>query len=208
MAATLRERAARRKVRDQVAPPGAPTMSDEQIAGIVECLHRHSVAYVLVGGVASQLHGAPVPRTRDTDVVPARDAKNLDRLAAALRDLDARLWVGPQEPKGVAMVFDRSTLGAIDGFLNLVTRYGPVDVTFRPDGTDGYTDLASNAIVVQLLDTDVSVASLDDVIRSKEAAGRDKDIAVLPILIQHRRTLGGPHDVAPPGENSRGSEVP
>jgi len=172
-------------------------MSDEQIVAIVGCLHRHRVAYVLVGGVASQLHGAPIPRTRDADVVPARDAKNLDRLAAALRELDARLWVGPQEPDGVEMVFDRSTLAAVDGFLNLVTAYGPVDLTFRPDGTDGYTDLAVNAIVVRLLGTDVSVASLDDVIRSKEAAGRDKDIAALPILIRHRRTLGRERDTPP-----------
>jgi hypothetical protein len=164
-------------------------MSDEQIVAIVGCLDRHHVAYVLIGGVASQLHGAPVARTRDTDVVPDRDGKNLDRLAAALRELDARLWVGPQEPEGVETVFDRATLGAVDGFVNLVTMFGPVDVTFRPDGTGGYPDLAPNAIVVRLLDTDVSVASLDDVIRSKEAAGRDKDIATLPLLIEHRRKL-------------------
>ena len=50
----------------------------------------------------------------------------MSRLAAALRELDARLWVGPLEPDGVEMTFDRTTLGAIDGFLNLVTRYGPV----------------------------------------------------------------------------------
>ena len=71
-------------------------------------------------------------------------------------------------------------------------------MTFRPDGTDGYDDLAANATVLRLLGTDVTVASLDDVIRSKEAAGRDKDIAALPILIEHRRALERALDDAPP----------
>jgi hypothetical protein len=128
-----------------------------------------------------------VARTRDADVVPARDGPNLDRLAAALREIDARLWVGTDEPAGVAMTFDRVSLGAIDGFLNLVTRHGPVDITFRPDGTDGYPDLAMSAVSIRLLDIDVPVAALEDVIRSKEAAGRDKDIATLPDLIEYLR---------------------
>ena len=175
--------------------PPAPVMSDEQIAAVAECLNRHRVAYVIIGGAASQLHGVPVARTRDADVVPARDAPNLDRLAAALREMDARLWVGPHEPAGLAMTFDRATLDAIEGFLNLVTRHGPVDITFRPDGTDGYPDLATSAVSVRLLDVDVPVAALEDVIRSKEAAGRDKDIATLPDLIEYlRERRGSPGD--------------
>jgi hypothetical protein len=163
-------------------------MSDEQIATLAGCLNRHRVEYVIVGGAASQLHGAPVPRTRDADIVPARDPANLDRLAAALREIDARLWVGPTEPTGVAVRLDPTRLAAIDGFLNLVTRCGPLDITFVPDGTSGYPDLAASAITVRLLDVDVPVAALEDVIRSKEVAGRDKDIAVLPDLIEFLRT--------------------
>ena len=63
-------------------------------------------------------------------------------------------------------------------------------VTYRPDGTDGYDDLARSVVVVRLLGVDVPVASLEDIIRSKEAAGRAKDIAVLPILIEHSRAVG------------------
>ena len=59
-------------------------MSDEQIATLAGCLNRHRVEYVLVGGAASQLHGAPVARTRDADIVPACDLANLDRLAACV----------------------------------------------------------------------------------------------------------------------------
>jgi hypothetical protein len=163
------------------------SMSDEQIAAVAECLNRHGVEYVIVGGGAAQPHGAPVMRTRDADVVPSKAAANLDRLGAALRDMDARLWVGPDEPEGLQMAFDRGTLGQIEGFLNLITRHGPLDVTYRPDGTDGYDDLVRSVVVIRLLGVDVPVASLEDVIRSKEAAGRAKDIAVLPDLIEYSR---------------------
>lgn len=105
----------------------------------------------------------------------------------ALNEMEARLWVGPEQPEGLAMTFDRGTLGQIQGFLNLVTKHGPVDITYRPDGTDGFPDLARATVTVHLLGVDVPVAALEDVIRSKEAAGRAKDLAVLPRLIQHLR---------------------
>ena len=107
--------------------------------------------------------------------------------AAALREMGARLWVGPGEPEGVEMTFDRRALGQVEGFLNLITRHGPLDITYRPDGTDGYPDLARGVVVVSLLDVGVPVAALRDVIRSKEAAGRAKDLATLPALIEHLR---------------------
>lgn len=176
-----------REAKARAATASATPMSDAQIAAVVECLNRHGVAYVVVGGAASQLHGAPVERTRDTDIVPAKTPRNLDRLAAALREMGARLWVGPGEPQGVDMTFDRRALGQIEGFLNLITRHGPLDITYRPDGTEGYQDLARGVVVVPLLDVGVPVAALRDVIRSKEAAGRAKDLATLPALIEHLR---------------------
>ncbi|GAC1482128.1 MAG: hypothetical protein NVS1B4_26990 [Gemmatimonadaceae bacterium] len=186
----LEEAALRGRRRTDANAEGARAdvpMSDEQIAGVAECLNRHEVEYVLVGGGAAQLHGAPVMRTRDVDVVPSKSDDNLDRLSAALREMNARVWVGPNEPDGLAMAFDRGTLGQIEGFLNLVTSFGPLDVTYRPDGTGGYADLAQSVVIVKLLGVDVPIASLEDIIRSKEAAGRPKDIAVLPALIEHSR---------------------
>jgi hypothetical protein len=66
-----------------------------------------------------------------------------------------------------------------------VTKFGFLDIALLPDGTRGYDDLKRDATWEQLTDAlAVSVASLADVIRSKEAAGREKDRAVLPILRQ------------------------
>ncbi|MHB1444201.1 MAG: hypothetical protein ACYCTI_02880 [Acidimicrobiales bacterium] len=185
-AARARQAAARHPRGADAVDAGSP-MSDEQIAAVAECLNRHGVEYVLIGGGAALLHGAPIARTRDADIVPSKREDNLDRLAAALQEMDARLWVGPTEPEGLEMVFDRTSLGQIESFLNLVTRYGPLDVTYRPEGTDGYDDLWRSVVTVQLLGVNVPVASLADVIRSKEAAGRAKDISVLPDLIEYLR---------------------
>ena len=186
--ARARQAAARHPRPVDLVDAGTP-MSDEQIAAVAECLNRHGVEYVLIGGGAALLHGAPIVRTRDADIVPAKRADNLDRLAAALREMEARLWVGPTEPEGLEMVFDRTSLGQIDSFLNLVTCHGPLDVTYFPEGTEGYDDLSRSVVRVELLGVDVPIASLADVIRSKEAAGRAKDISVLPDLIAylHRR---------------------
>jgi hypothetical protein len=69
----------------------------------------------------------------------------------------------------------------------LATSAGDLDICFTPSGTRGYDDLRREASRERLgRDLTVAVASLRDVIRSKEAAGRDKDLAQLPLL---RRTL-------------------
>jgi hypothetical protein len=71
----------------------------------------------------------------------------------------------------------------------MVTRFGDLDLVASPAGTGGYSDLVRDAdelLVAVDPDLRVMVASLVDVIRSKQAAGREKDLAALPLL---RRTL-------------------
>jgi predicted nucleotidyltransferase len=63
-----------------------------------------------------------------------------------------------------------------------MTDHGDLDITFVPSGTRGYDDLIRDARRVSVRGIAVPVASLADVIRSKEAAGREKDRPVLPVL--------------------------
>lgn len=152
-------------------------------------LGAHDVDYVLIGGLAGVLHGSPA-MTNDADIVPDADRPNLERLAAALGDLDARLR-SPEDPEGVA--FDpHPVLLASMAMLNLTTRCGDLDLSFTPAGTDGYHDLARRAVTFAIDDLEVQVAALDDVIRSKEAANRPKDHATLPILYALREELDRP----------------
>jgi hypothetical protein len=150
--------------------------SPEAILGV---LAEHGVRSVLIGGFAAVIHGSPY-LTTDVDVVPATGRDNLGRLSDALRAMHARVWTAG-EPGG--QPFDQSpeSLSAVRVW-NLVTDHGRLDVTFRPSGTDGFEDLSRDAVHLTILGVPVEVASLADVIRSKEAAGRDKDRLVLPVL--------------------------
>ena len=156
--------------------PDEPEFRPEALLGVLE---RHGVRAVLIGGFAAVIHGSPY-LTTDVDVVPDLDPPNLERLSAALEELHARVW-NDADPDGVPFRHDAASLGAISTW-NLVTDHGRLDVTFVPSGTTGYADVARDAVRLTILGTTVDVASLADVIRSKEAAGRDKDRLVLPVL--------------------------
>jgi hypothetical protein len=146
---------------------------------ILAALEAHDVRCVLIGGFAAVIHGSPY-LTTDVDVVPAVDRENLERLSDALRSLHAKVWTSI-EPGGVPFDHPASSLADVRVW-NLVTDHGRLDLTFQPSGTQGYEDLARDASHLVILGVGVDVASLADIIRSKEAAGREKDRLVLPVL--------------------------
>ena len=150
--------------------------SPERILGV---LAAHRVRFVLIGGFAAVIHGSPYVTT-DVDVVPQATNANLARLSEALNELHARVWTSG-EPEGIPFDHDARSLADVRVW-NLITDFGRLDVTLQPSGTDGYRDLAKDAVHLTILGTEVDVASLADVIRSKEAAGREKDRLVLPVL--------------------------
>ena len=156
---------------------------------IVKVLGGHGVDYVLIGALAARLHGFPRV-TADADITPARSGENLSRLAAALREIDARVYTD-SIPEGLPFDCSEATLGRSD-LWNLVTAAGRIDVAFQPAGTKGYKDLAVNAILFEVFGEKVRVASLSDIIRSKEAADRPQDRQDLVILREiQRRQEGG-----------------
>ncbi len=165
---------------------------DVDVAGIIGALTRHDVRYVVIGGFAAELHGVAIPPTRDIDVTPATGGDNLDRLAAALGELHARFRVPGGPPEGVDVPGGISSSWLTDmATVPLITDAGALDIALRPDGTSGFDDLNSSLTIVDYEGLSVPVASLADVIRSKEAAGREKDLRVLPALRAHQRRQSG-----------------
>jgi hypothetical protein len=150
---------------------------------LLAALREAGVDFVLIGGMAAILHG-DVGVTVDLDVVPASAPRNLDQLGKALRALDARIRAeGVREglPFDCSAAFFRKL--APDAIVDLTTRAGDLDLAFRPSGTQGYADLRRDAIEIEAADgLRILVASLADVIRSKEAANREKDRIALPRL--------------------------
>lgn len=145
--------------------------------GMLEVLDRHGVAFVVIGGIAARLLGSP-SLTGDLDLCPDRRPENLERLAAALADLDARLRGVDDE---VPFLLDARTLAAGQNFT-FSTRLGPLDVLGLPAGTRGYGELETNAARMDVGDVTVAVADIDDLIRMKLATGRPKDRIEVEVL--------------------------
>jgi hypothetical protein len=146
---------------------------------ILRVLEAHGVDYIVIGGLAATIHGS-AHVTTDVDITPSRSRENLARLSAALKDLGARIRVATV-PDGIPFDHDAESLERIQ-ILNLTTRAGDLDISFTPSGTEGFADLRRNAQIVDLDGLRIRVASLADVVRSKEAAGRPKDFLTLPTL--------------------------
>ncbi len=161
-------------------PMASPRFDPERM---LSALADGEVRFILIGGMAAVLHG-DVGVTVDIDVVPERSDDNLERLAEALRGLGARIRT-EDEPAG--LIFDCSIEFfrnlSPDSIVNMTTEAGDLDVAFCPSGTSGFSDLLRDAVEIEAADRlHIFVASLEDVIRSKQAANREKDRLALPRL--------------------------
>jgi len=140
---------------------------------------------VVVGGFAVELWDVAVQPTVDVDITPERSKANLTRLATALNELEAELRYGDE---GVAIPGGFTAENIEDmNVLNLSTAAGPLDLATTPAGTEGYADLIRNAADIEYEGIVVPTAALEDVARSKEAAGRPKDLRTLPAIRAHIR---------------------
>jgi len=143
---------------------------------------------VLIGGLAATFQGSPLVTT-DVDVTPERARDNLERLSAALKELGARIRTDAAA-EGIAFDHSGESLGAA-AIWGLTTDAGDLDITFVPSGTGGYPDLSRGVREIDVMGVRVPVASLADIVRSKQAAGREKDARSLPTL---RRLLEAEED--------------
>ena len=156
---------------------------------ICRILTQEGVEFVVVGGFASLVLGSPLP-TEDIYVLPNREFANLERLANALRRMNARIRT---EAEPVEARLDAAFLENMPFMLNLVTDFGIVDLTFDPSGPlngfGAWNESASSEEIAEGLT--IRVASLTDIIASKEAAGRQKDLRALPYLQSLREVRQG-----------------
>jgi hypothetical protein len=138
-------------------------------------LNRHTVDYVVIGGVALQAHGH-VRTTQDLDVVVAWTPENMQRLAAALRELGAKLRGVDAELLGI----DLSSAEQLyqGGNFLMHTRHGDLDV-FAVDQTQGapkrYEELRERAIAVDVRGITLLIAHPEHLIRMKTAAAQFRD---------------------------------
>lgn len=146
-------------------------------AELFRCLGELHVEFVVIGGLAVISHGH-VRATLDLDICYARTPENLERLVRALAPLDPRLRGAPRE---LPFFWDVQTLRNGLNFT-LTTTAGDIDVLGEVTGLGGYGEMALRSETVDLYATRVRILSLPDLIRSKAAAGRAKDLVDLEAL--------------------------
>jgi hypothetical protein len=145
---------------------------------IFATLDAHGVEYVVVGGIAVQVHGH-VRMTNDVDLIPSPTPENLKRLAEGLAELDACvLNPGSEHLQIDARMLPRATL------WQLSTRHGDIDVLHDAPGAAPFPMLRERALVIALGDHQIPVAGRDDLIRMKRAAGRPVDLADIAALTE------------------------
>ncbi|MFM7771984.1 MAG: hypothetical protein ACKO8F_04795 [Acidimicrobiaceae bacterium] len=156
-----------------------------RLTELIAALTHNAVDFVVIGGVAAQLHQLPMPATIDLDITPSRSFENLARLAKVFDEIDAALatageygtWF-PRHPISNWAQYDT---------IHLVTKFGLLDLVFAPEGTDdGFNKLISESQEFQLGEQVVRVISVETWERLKFATNRDKDIFHLLLLAQHR----------------------
>ena len=165
-----------------MSDPDAPPLDPDALIGALEC---HKVLFVAVGGLAAQWQGAQRP-TKDFDICPAWDGENLERLAQALRDIGARLKVRAETTERLTIPIDGRLLSKME-ITAWRTDAGDLDILLgipRDSRWDlaRYEQLRENAILLEIGEHTILVASLKDIIRSKEITNRPPDHEALPEL--------------------------
>jgi hypothetical protein len=144
---------------------------------ILVALAQAQVEFVVVGGISAVLHGAPIV-TRDIDVCYRRADANLVRLAEALQPFHPQLR---DLPEGLPNLVDVHSLRLGTNFT-LTADGQSLDLLGVMSGIGGYDDIIARAVAMEIGDQTVQVLSLEDLIKTKRAAGRPKDLAVIPTL--------------------------
>jgi hypothetical protein len=157
---------------------------DYRPAALVQALVDGAVDFVIVGGVAVVLQAMP-RFTKDLDICYSAAQGNLDALGGVLRGLGARLRGIPDT---VPFVPDGRTLRQTQ-ILCLTTPAGDIDLLVEPDGAPDYDTLRERASMMELSGRSVRVASIQDLLAMKRAAGRPQDLADVESL-EVARELG------------------
>jgi len=156
---------------------------DTDVGELLRQLSGAGVEFIVVGGAAAVLHGAPIT-TEDLDIVHRRSPENVSRLKTLLDKLDARVRELANRrlpPREYAL------LG--DGHVLLSTRLGPLDCLGTLIDGRGFEELVSHSEPIKDEGTEFLVVDLPTLIELKTKTGRAKDRLMLPVLVALAKVL-------------------
>ncbi len=142
----------------------------QQAVEVAEIFAKHKVEFMFIGKSGAIILGFPAA-TQDVDLFPEKSVENGKRLITALRELE--------------FVIDNDIAEKIIRGVDFVQlKQGPfdLDLVFAPDGIESFAEAKKRMIVVE----NFPVANIRDIIASKKASGREKDLNDLPLLEDFR----------------------
>ena len=142
----------------------------QQAVEVAEIFAKHKVEFMFIGKSGAILLGYP-STTQDVDLFPKKDAENGEKIVKALRELDFEISdkIAGEIIKGV-------------DFVQLKTGPFDLDLVFAPDGIDSFDEAKKRMLIIE----GFPVANIRDIIASKKASGREKDLLDLPLLEDFR----------------------
>lgn len=144
---------------------------------ILSALKQHNIQFVFVGGQAAVARGSAYV-TLDVDLCYARDEENLENIVNALSPFHPYLRGAD---KNLPFIFDARTLKMGLNFT-FCTDIGDIDLLGEISGIGTYEDVLKFSETMEIYGMDCKVLTIDGLIKSKEAAGRQKDEAVIKEL--------------------------
>jgi len=156
------------------------------LEALLRALCEQEIAFVIVGGAAAVLHGAPTT-TQDLDIVPEQSEANLDRLLALLQAHDTLV----RDPAGRRLEPSPVALRG-RGQMQLLTDLGPLDILCRLHDGRGYQELAQHSVAIDAGDLNLKVIDLPTLIEIKSSTGRVRDRLVVPLLLALLRERENP----------------
>ena len=154
-----------------------PSPTDADVGQLLRRLVDAGVEFIVVGGAAAVLHGAPIT-TEDLDIVHRRTPENVSRLKNLLQELNAHV----RELANRQLVPQESALLG-EGHVLLSTRLGPLDCLGALVDGRGFEDLVSHSESFADEGAEFRVLDLSTLIDIKTKTGRAKDRLMLPVLI-------------------------
>lgn len=150
---------------------------------ILEAFYKNKVRYLIVGGLAVNLYGVP-RMTQDIDLIISTKKQNILKINATLKDLGyiPRLPVDPKDLADSAKVRDwieNKNLKAFS-FYHKKENFKVIDILLVHPLQ--FEESFKNKTVKKAKDVEIYLASLSDLIKTKEFSGRMQDSSDIKML--------------------------
>ncbi len=178
-------------------PTGSEKPTALDLSAILEGLLEAGIKFILVGGLAAVVQGAPVT-TMDVDIVHNRSSENISKLIAFLKSIDATY----RRPDGKVIVPNEGDISGMGHFL-FTTRFGTLDVLAFIEEEKTYEDLLEHTVEIEFRGHNIRVLNLKTLVELKKTSKDAKDKQRLIVLEETLRQVN--EEYSPGLESKRSS---